>query len=128
MPAPLDTENIIDEANRVLAKKYKIQPGDPVIANLVLNQVILGRYVDEINQTLETQHKRMLKALETEEESARQIASKVITQSADYVDEVVQGWSRSFEPDSAESNASEAHKWVLCVGGFAIGLLIGVIV
>ncbi len=129
MSTPLDTQSIIDETNRVLVKDFRIDPSDPIVANVILNQVVLGRYIDEINQTLDIHHKRLLKALETEEESARRIASKVITQSADYLTETIKASSQSQEEQLAtkmETNRAPSHwaQWLYGLAGLGIGVVI----
>jgi hypothetical protein len=134
METSLSVQSIVDDANRSLLKGSQIDSNDPIVANIILNQVILERYVSTINQTLEEQHNRLLKALELEEASARRIASKVITQSTDYLIDNIHATGEQLQEQLRltlrESKGIEPagfKHWLFGLVGLAIGMIIGLV-
>ena len=134
METSLSVQSIVDDANRSLLKGSQIDSNDPIVANIILNQVILERYVSTVNQTLEEQHKRLLKALALEEESARRIASKVITQSTDYLIDNIQTTGEQLQDQlrltlqkTTSSEPDNLKHWMFGLVGLAIGIIIGLL-
>lgn len=133
----LDTESILDEARQALAQGCEIQQDDPLIAQVVLNQVILNRSIAEVSQVLEANHKQLIKNLEIEEESARQVAAKVIKESAKYLSATIEEASQQLPREVIKTiaKAAAAHEkesldltsWSIVAAIFATGIVMGVL-
>lgn len=134
LEGPIDTRSIIEETNKRLIKGFQIDPDDPIVANVILNQVILEQYLTGINRTLADHRQQLLNALATEEEAARKVASQVITQSTDYLVENIQATGDSLQERlttalqqglSGQGRGLMSNPWLYGLVGLGTGFLVG---
>ena len=141
--APLSVKELIGE----VAKRHGVLlgPNDPILVTLTLNELIVGAYVQQLEQALTGALDQLSGAQAQHTEAAREIASGIVTRAAEYgaeqgkrtVDDLAAGLRASLSTDveaarAAAEQAQQARKgavWAL-VGAVALlalclGLLLG---
>ncbi len=97
MTSLLESQAIIREVNQSLMTQHQIDPDDPIVANIILNQVILRRYVESLGEMLQAHQQQLKTMVAMEEETARKQASMVIQQAGDYAAHRIQSTADNLE-------------------------------
>jgi len=84
MTSPLD----LNELRKIVAIKHNVllSPDDPILVTLTLNELVLGRYLELVNQHSEDAERRLASAIAEQLAAARASAGAIITDAADYVE------------------------------------------
>jgi len=84
MTSPLD----LNELRKIVAIKHNVllSPDDPILVTLTLNELVLGHYLELVNQHSEDAERLLAAAIAEQLAAARASAGAIITDAADYVD------------------------------------------
>jgi len=84
MTSPLD----LNELRKIIAIKHNVllSPDDPILVTLTLNELVLGHYLELVNQHSEDAERRLASAIAEQLAAARSSAGAIITDAADYVE------------------------------------------
>lgn len=147
--APLSVKELIGE----VAKRHNVLlgPNDPILVTLTLNELVVGGYVDRVEQALGESLDQLSGAQAQHIEAAREIASSIITRAAEYgaeqihraVDDLVGSLRAGLAADVAAARASaeaaeaaraDAHKarqgsiYALVAAAVLVALALGLVV
>lgn len=80
-----------DELRKEIAIKHNVLLGkdDPILVTVTLNDLVIGRYVENLNAANEEQQRLLAAALAEHVEQAKGAGSRVITDAANYVSDQV---------------------------------------
>jgi hypothetical protein len=78
-----------DEIRKTIAMEHDVllDKGDPILAAVMINELVLQRYVEILMEANEAHRKAIEAALQQGIRDAKQTAGRVITEAADYVSE-----------------------------------------
>ena len=78
-----------DEIRKTIAIEHNVllDKGDPILAAVTLNELVLQRYIEILMEANEAHRKSIEAALQQGITDAKQTAGRVITEAADYVSE-----------------------------------------
>lgn len=81
----------IDEIRKQVAIKHNVLLGkdDPILVTVSINEMVLGRYLDLASERYSEASREMTVALQQQQEQAKEVAGRVITDAADYVSKQV---------------------------------------
>ncbi len=106
----LELEPLVEELNLYLNRHQKIHKDDPILANVVINKIILERYVESLKQSLrESQHEIDAKT-QQELEKATDRAAKMIANTGNVLEKQLVNAGLTWEQKFKESAALELEK------------------
>lgn len=81
----------IDEIRKQVAIKHNVLLGkdDPILVTVTINEMVLSRYLDLANEHYSEASRELTIALQQQQEQAKDVAGRVITEAADYVSKQV---------------------------------------
>jgi hypothetical protein len=136
--AVLELESLVTEVNQYLKANQKVHKDDPILANVILNQVILEQYVEALQTKLrETQLEIEIhnqQALQNTQEQATHILANAGNQLEQQLQKVGDAWEERFKTISdyelakiqrAALYAQIGGFLVLGVGALALGMFLG---
>jgi len=79
----------INEIRKQVAIKHNILLGkdDPILVTVTINELVLSRYLDLANENYSDASRELTIALQQQQEQAKEIAGRIITDASDYVSE-----------------------------------------
>lgn len=77
----------IDEIRKQVAIKHNVLLGkdDPILVTVTINEMVLSRYLDLASENYSEASQELTIALQQQQEQAKAVAGRVITEAADYV-------------------------------------------
>lgn len=130
----LELEPLLTEVNKHLKANQKVHKDDPILANVLLNQVILERYVEALQTKL---REAQLESATLGQQATKQAEAQVqhlMDQLDDHLERRIQSWEKQFKTQcenelfkirAAALYAQIGGALVLVVGSLAAGLMIG---
>src|SRR5689334_22600329 len=82
----LELEPLVEEVNLYVNRHQKIHKDDPILANVIINKVILDRYVESLRQSLRESQHEISAATHQELEKATERAAKMIANTGDVLE------------------------------------------
>jgi len=81
----------IDEIRKQVAIKHNVILGkdDPILVTVIINEIVLTRYLDLARQRYSDANRELTVALQQQQEQAKEVAGRIITDAADYVSKQV---------------------------------------
>lgn len=134
MMATLELEPILEEVNQHLKANQKVHKDDPILANILLNQIILERYVDALQTKL---REAQLESTTLGQQAAKQAEEQVqhlLDKFDSHLERRIQSWEKQFKTQcenelfkirAAALYAQIGGGLLLGAGALAVGLLIG---
>jgi hypothetical protein len=121
----LELEPLVEEVNLYLNRHQKIHKDDPILANMIINKIILEKYVESLKQSLrESQHEIDAKT-QQELEKATDRAAKMIANTGNVLEKQLVNaglaWEQKFKESAAMELAKvEAASQVAKFGGYCL--------
>lgn len=106
----LELEPLVEEVNLYLNRHQKIHKDDPILANVIINKVILDRYVESLKQSLRESQHEISAATHQELEKATERAAKMIANTGDVLEKQLVNAGLTWEQKFKESAALELEK------------------
>jgi hypothetical protein len=135
MAVELDLDPLVEEVNLYLNRHQKIHKDDPILANVLINKVILDKYVKSLHDTLQKSHHEISAATGVEMNAAKELAGKMIDKTAGHLEaqlqKVGEAWEEKFRLSAQQELAKvqEATRWaqiggavILMAGGLTLGM------
>ncbi|MGC3480185.1 conjugal transfer protein TraM [Pseudomonas aeruginosa] len=81
----------IDEIRKQVAIKHNVLIGkdDPILVTVTINEMVLSRYLDLASERYSDANREITVALQQQQEQAKEVAGRVITDAAAYVSKQV---------------------------------------
>ena len=123
--AVLELEPLVEEVNLYLNRHQKIHKDDPILANVIINKIILERYVESLKQSLrESQHEIDAKT-QQELEKVTDRAAKMIANTGDVLEKQLinagVAWEQKFKESAAlQLEKVQAASQVAKFGGYCL--------
>jgi len=81
----------ISEIRKQVAIKHNVllEKDDPILVTVTINELVLSRYLDLANEHYSEANRELIVALQQQQEQAKEVAGRIITDASDYVSEQV---------------------------------------
>ena len=124
-PEKIDIDQLLAKANQKLRLELQIQPDDPVLSLLALNEELFKAYSEMIKQALKEAQHEISAATEQEMEKATDRAAKMIANTGDVLEKQLLNaglaWEQKFKESAAMELAKvEAASQVAKFGGYCL--------
>lgn len=110
MTEKLELEPLIQEVNQRLKINQKIHPDDPILATVILNQVILERYVEQLHSKLRESQLEIEAKTRQEIQEAKELAGRMIDNTGGHLEAQLQRVGEAWEAKFREAAALELEK------------------
>lgn len=116
-PEKLNIDHLLAKANQKLRLELQIQPDDPVLSLLAMNEELFKAYSEMIRQALREAQHEISAATHQEMEKATDRAAKMIANTGDVLEKQLVNaglaWEQKFKESAAEELASiqEANRF-----------------
>lgn len=124
-PEKLDIDQLLAKANQKLRLELQIQPDDPVLSLLALNEELFKAYSEMLKQALKEAQHEISAATEQELEKATERAAKMIANTGDVLQQQLinagLAWEKKFKESAAQELAQvQAASGVAKFGGYCL--------
>lgn len=124
-PEKLDIDQLLAKANQKLRLELQIQPDDPVLSLVALNEELFKAYAEMLKQALKEAQHEISAATEQELEKATERAAKMIANTGDVLEKQLvnagQAWEQKFKESAAEELSKvQAASQVAKFGGYCL--------
>ncbi|WP_168404014.1 hypothetical protein [Erwinia amylovora] len=101
----MDSQHLTDHIISEVAKRHGIllTPKDPILATVTLNDLVLAHYLQQIHTAIENSEIKMATQAASQNEQAKEIATKIISGSGQYIDDIIRNAHKASFDENAES-------------------------
>jgi hypothetical protein len=137
-PPTLNVDQILANANKRLRYDLQIQPDDPVLSVLALNEELFKAYMEAVKLALKEAQFEISTATRQEINEAKALSGRMIENTAGHLEKQLGKVGETWEAKFKEAAAQELAKvrqtaqfalvgggLLLVAGGLAMGILIG---